>query len=552
MGREEQGPVRAVTRERGRCDGARERARRLRQWLRERLSASRLGRLDPRLVELGVVCLLVAVSLTPRPLGWHTLLEALGIAGLCGALLTALHLAWLSRMDLRYGQGGLKDLVFLGALLVLSAVVARALLVFASALVPGWGPAGAESLAYGLPLSAGPLLAALFLGPQAGMLLALAAGLLAAMVWPGSLGLFAFYLIGGVVAAHQVEQGRTRASLLRAGAVGGLAGVVVLVAVSLAGDWFWSLRLPVALAAACLGGLVAGVLAAGLAPLMELAFGYTTDFSLMELASLDHPLLRELMLRAPGTYHHSLVVSSLVEAAAREIGANHLLARVAALYHDIGKVKKADYFVENQQGGTNRHEKLAASMSALILTSHVKEGVELARGHRLSRPLIDIMAQHHGTRIIHFFFYKAIESRRAAGQPDPDPEAFRYPGPRPQTREAGLVMLADTVEAASRSMDNPGPARIKGLVQTQINKVFAEGELDECELTLKDLHKIAKSFNTILNGIFHQRVEYPGTEDQAKKRNGDSDRQQAAGAGAQRGAPGPPDAPDLKRLGMRR
>lgn len=547
-----QGPVRAVTRERGRKEAVAGWFRLLRRSLSARLGVGRAGGLDPLRLLLAVVCLLLAAALVPRPLGWHSLAQGMGIAVLSAAVLVTLYTAWFSRIDLRHGQGGFKDLVFLGALLVLSALVARALLVFASALVPGWGPAGAAALAYGLPLSAGPLLAALFLGPRAGMLLALAAGLAAALVWPGSLGLFAFYLVCGVVAASQVERGRTRVSLLRAGALGGLAGLAVVVAVALAGGWFWSLRLPVALAAAGLGGLVSGVLAAGMAPLAELAFGYTSDFSLMELASLDHPLLRELMLRAPGTYHHSLVVSSLVEAAAREIGANHLLARVAALYHDIGKVKKADYFVENQQGGPGRHEKLAASMSALILTSHVKEGVELAKQHRLGRPLIDIMAQHHGTRTIHFFYHKAVESRRAAGRPDPDQEAFRYPGPRPQTREAGLVMLADTVEAASRSMGNPGPARIKGLVQTQINKVFAEGELDECELTLKDLHKIAKSFNTILNGIFHQRVEYPEAEDQAKRRNGDSDRQPAAGAGAQRGATGPADAPDLKRLGMHR
>jgi putative nucleotidyltransferase with HDIG domain len=256
------------------------------------------------------------------------------------------------------------------------------------------------------------------------------------------------------------------------------------------------------------------------------------------------------MLRAPGTYHHSLVVGSLVEAAAREIGANHLLARAAALYHDIGKIKKADYFVENQMGVPNRHEKLAPSMSALILISHVKEGVELAKKYRLGRPIIDIMAQHHGTRRIHFFYNKALECRQAAGRSEPAEENFRYPGPRPQTREAGLVMLADTVEAAARSLEHPNPARIKGLVQKQINKVFAEGQLNECELTLKDLHKIAKSFNTILNGIFHQRVEYPDAVDKVKKKHADTDpKQQCAQSG--QAEPAQDEAQtDLRRLGM--
>jgi hypothetical protein len=202
-------------------------------------------------------------------------------------------------------------------------------------------------------------------------------------------------------------------------------------------------------------------------------------------------------------------------------------------------------------GGPNRHEKLAPSMSALILASHVKEGVETARRHRLGQPIIDIMAQHHGSRVIHFFYNKAVECRRQAGQSAPDPEAFRYPGPRPQTREAGLVMLADIIEAATRSLDNPNPARIRGLVQTQINKTFAEGQLDECELTLKDLHKIAKSFNNILNGIFHQRVEYPDSQDKAKKRHADTDGgPQRPGQEQPRPAAEPAEA-GLRRLGMR-
>jgi hypothetical protein len=228
----------------------------------------------------------------------------------------------------------------------------------------------------------------------------------------------------------------------------------------------------------------------------------------MELANLDQPVLRDLMVQAPGTYHHSVIVGALVEAAAEAIGANPLLAKVSAYYHDLGKMKKPLYFVENQGYGVNKHEKLAPSMSSLILISHVKDGVELARKHKLSREIIDIIQQHHGTSLIAYFYHKAQNCRNTA-QPEINIEDYRYPGPKPQTREAGLVMLADAVEAASRSLVEPNPARIQGLVQKIMNNIFSDGQLDECELTLKDLHSIARSFNKILSGIFHRRIAYP-------------------------------------------
>jgi putative nucleotidyltransferase with HDIG domain len=242
-----------------------------------------------------------------------------------------------------------------------------------------------------------------------------------------------------------------------------------------------------------------------------MSFGYTTDIKLLELASLDQPLLRELMVQAPGTYHHSVIVSNMVEASARAVHANPLLAKVAAYYHDIGKIKKPLYFIENQEGRVNKHEKLAPSMSSLILISHVKDGVELARQYRLGKEIIDIIGQHHGTSLITYFYEKAKEQvEKKGGRCLQVEEAdFRYPGPKPQTKEAGLVMLADVVEAASKTLVEPTSARIQGMVQKMVNKIFSDGQLDECELTLKDLHEIAKSFNMTLSGIFHHRVEYP-------------------------------------------
>ncbi|MEA1948254.1 MAG: HDIG domain-containing protein, partial [Thermodesulfobacteriota bacterium] len=273
------------------------------------------------------------------------------------------------------------------------------------------------------------------------------------------------------------------------------------------------------------GGVGAGIVTAGITPLVEIAFGYTTDIKLLELANLDQPILRRLMIEAPGTYHHSVVVGTMVEAAASEIGANSLLAKVCGYYHDIGKIKKPLYFIENQTNGINRHDKLAPSMSSLILISHIKDGVEIARKNKLGQVIIDTIRQSHGTSLISFFYEKA---KQLKGEDAVNIDNFRYPGPKPQTREAGLVMLADMVEAASRTLANPTPSKIQGLVQNLINKAFSDGQLDDCELTLKDLHKIAKSFYNILSGMYHHRIEYPEKPllGNGKEKNGSPVRQQ--------------------------
>jgi putative nucleotidyltransferase with HDIG domain len=225
-----------------------------------------------------------------------------------------------------------------------------------------------------------------------------------------------------------------------------------------------------------------------------------------------------------------VIVGSLVEAAASEIQANPLLAKVCGYYHDIGKIKKPLYFIENQTDGKNKHDKLAPSMSSLILIAHIKDGVEIAKLNKLGQIINDTIRQHHGTSLIKYFYEKA---KQLKGENNVNIDNFRYPGPKPQTREAGLVMLADVVEAASRTLDNPTPSRIQGLVQNLIDKIFSDGQLDECELTLKDLHNIAKSFNKLLYGIHHHRIEYTekrvsaGENGKGKTKNGSIDRQQA-------------------------
>lgn len=217
----------------------------------------------------------------------------------------------------------------------------------------------------------------------------------------------------------------------------------------------------------------------------------------------------------PGTYHHSLVVANMVEAGAKAIGANSLLCKVAALYHDAGKLQHPEYFIENQYGGPNKHDKLSPSMSTLILNAHVKKGVELAQANKLGQEIEDIIRQHHGTRCMRYFYQKALDAGETPHESD-----YCYPGPRPQTREAAVVMLADAVEASSRTLNDPTPARIKNHIDSIIKGIFSEGQLDESELTFKDLHKLSETFLRILTGMFHQRVAYPDAKKPDTAKNG--------------------------------
>jgi putative nucleotidyltransferase with HDIG domain len=260
--------------------------------------------------------------------------------------------------------------------------------------------------------------------------------------------------------------------------------------------------------AGLLSGLLSSFLTMMLVPLLESAFNATTDVKLLELSNLNHPLLKEMIVKAPGTYHHSLVVGSMVEAAAEEIGANPLLAKVMSYYHDIGKIEHAGYFIENQRAGHNPHDHLSPNMSKTVLVSHVKDGVELGLRHKLGKPIIDGIVQHHGTTLIAFFYNRALEAQNEAIDSVREAD-FRYPGPKPQFREAALIMLADSIEAASRSLDEPTPVRLQNIVRNIIQRKFMDGQLDECNLTLRDLSVIETSFIRVLLGIYHQRIDYP-------------------------------------------
>lgn len=242
----------------------------------------------------------------------------------------------------------------------------------------------------------------------------------------------------------------------------------------------------------------------GTLPWFESGFNITSAVRLLELSNPNAPLLKQLLIEAPGTYHHSVLVGNLAETAAEDINADPVIVRVGALYHDIGKLKRPYFFIENQFAKDNPHDKIAPTLSALIVIAHVKDGLEMAREHKLPQSIQDIIAQHHGDSYTQFFYHKALEEN-----PDVPEEAFRYDGVRPQSKEAALVLLADNVEAAVRSHKNNTPGRIEGLVRKIIKEKLDEGLLDLCDLTFKDLDKIAIAFVKVLSGIFHSRVEYP-------------------------------------------
>jgi putative nucleotidyltransferase with HDIG domain len=248
---------------------------------------------------------------------------------------------------------------------------------------------------------------------------------------------------------------------------------------------------------------------------VEPPVGVSSDLTLLELSDLNHPLLKRMALEAQGTYHHSQVVSHLAEQAARAIGANALLTRVGALFHDIGKMQKPEYYVENQRPDLNKHDELSPSMSALVIAAHVKEGIELARRWRLPQEVIDFIPEHHGTQVMEYFYHKALEGD---GNETVKVDDFRYPGPKPRRRETAVLMLADAVEAATRSLPKPTPSRIKEITKQICDKRMLSGELDQSNLTLSDLARIREAFIPLLTGIHHARIAYPGQKDREEEK----------------------------------
>lgn len=369
---------------------------------------------------------------------------------------------------------------------------------------------------FAIPFACGAMIIAVLVNRNMALIISVLTSFLISLLFDEKIIFPLFSFLGSVAASYHIVNSRQRSTFLKVGIFLGIINMAAILCLNLlSGNLLDDLM--IRLAMGFLGGIITGILVAGITPIFESLFGFITYIKLLELANLNQPLFQRMIIEAPGTYHHSIIVASLVEAAAETIGANSLLAKVSAYYHDIGKLAKPHYYIENQPGYDNRHDKLSPKMSSLIIISHVKEGYELASQVKLGQPIINIIREHHGTSLVSYFYDKAKkdkdESIRSLTESD-----FRYPGPKPQTKEAGLVMLGDVIEASSRTLSNPTPARIRSLVRERIERIYMDGQLDDCELTLRNLNTIAETFTRILTGIFHHRVDYPETSQ--KETNG--------------------------------
>ncbi|WP_136516395.1 HD family phosphohydrolase [Geomonas edaphica] len=478
------------------------------------------------------------------------ILTGLGIFGLILVLCYAPFR--FGRKNIRKFNPSNKDILLLSLLTVVNFGVLKLVSTVSTAMGGLFPSIDTANYFYLFPFAASAIVVRIILNSEVALVYCAITAPLTGIMLNNSLQVVVYALLGGIVGAHGVRQCKDRGTIYSAGLKVSAVNMALAFCFHVYNDSPISLQPVYGIVFAFLGGIINAAYVSGMIPLIEALFQYTTDVKLLELANLNSPLLRELMIRAPGTYHHSVLVGNMVEAGAEVINANPLLARVAAYYHDVGKLKKPQYFIENIHDGENRHDKLSPSMSALILISHMKDGVELAKEHRLGQPIIEIIRQSHGTSLINYFYLKA-KGLETPGTPPVEERDFRYPGPKPQTREAGLVLLADCVEAASRTLADPTPARIQGLVQKIINNIFIDGQLDECELTLKNLHEIAKSFNQILVGIYHQRIDYPEPAYKektiARKQEDIDSEPPKADAGREEG-PAKGGTEDLRRLGM--
>jgi cyclic-di-AMP phosphodiesterase PgpH len=444
-------------------------------------------------------------ALFSNPPGLFRPLESMGIFLISSLLFLGLYMSSRTRTDAQKLSN--RDYFLLSAILLSFAILAKFVDISGESLAKGALAINPLILPYSMPIAGAVGLLSLFFPRALCLFGCLLLAYLGAAMTGGTLELFLFFFLTGLLNTFLLQQAFNRTQILRTIFPLTAGFVLIWMGVNMT-DFGGHLRLWTGSGFVMAGSVLSLFVLLAFSPIIEHTFGYTSRFKLMELMNLEQPLLQDLMVNAPGTYHHSLIVANLVEAGARTIGARGLLVKVAALYHDIGKLKSPEYFIENQFGGKNKHDKLSPSMSALILTSHVKKGVEMARENGLGPEITDIIQQHHGTSLISFFFTKAKE-QKGKSEGEVREEDFRYPGPKPQTKEAGLLLLADVIEASSRTLVDPTPSRLKGHIKSIISRIYSEGQLDDSELTLKELNLLGDVFHRILTGIFHQRVEYP-------------------------------------------
>jgi cyclic-di-AMP phosphodiesterase PgpH len=371
---------------------------------------------------------------------------------------------------------------------------------------------GAVSVGYLVPAALGPMLVRVLLGERLAIMTAVIGAICGSLLFNEEVGaagavsvsLAIYLLAGGMAGTFFLSKELAKAKIWRAGVLVAAVNIVSLLSLLLLKNGRYSLMeisLFVVMAAA--SGIVSAILTIGLLPVFEATFGILSPLRLIELSNPNHPLLRKLLTEAPGTYHHSVMVANLAEAACEAIGADGLLARVACYYHDIGKTKRPRYFIENQMGG-NPHDHLSPQLSKNIIIAHVADGAALLRQHRLPKEIVDIAEQHHGTTLLKYFYHKAREQTEFVSEAE-----FRYPGPKPQTKEAAVINIADSVEAAVRSLSNPSQEKIEKIVRAIIADRLQDNQLNECDITLKELEIVARSLCETLNGVFHSRIEYP-------------------------------------------
>ncbi len=452
-----------------------------------------------------------------------SVLEQLGIQRtksyalmLLGLALFVLVAIWLLREYLkRYYRDILlndKLLILIGLIVIIVIVLARVL----TAVKIADRPEINIMAGYLAPVAAGSMLIAILVDNRLAYFVTVVMSLFVGLLTESNqLALITVAFVGGTVGVYRVTRLSQTGDLARAGFYIATANVAAILAMELLSG---NINIAVALVGVLLGvisGILSAVLTIGALPYLESAFSITSMIRLLELSNPNHDLLKRLLIEAPGTYHHSLMVGNLAEASAQVIGANPLLVRVGSYFHDIGKIKRAEYFVENQRGCDEPHNKIAPALSALIIISHVKEGVELAKEAHLPQVIIDFIACHHGTSLAKYFYNQAIAEE---GEGMVNEDSFRYEGPKPQTKEVALVMLADAVEAAVRSLPNPNMNNIRIMVEKIIRDKLNDHQLEECDLTFKDLDVLSASFCKVLEGVYHKRIEYPDIVQEFTKR----------------------------------
>ena len=435
-------------------------------------------------------------------------------AVLVGIFFTAFFLAivlyfWRTRNWIKPSTRSNVDFLVIGIIAVLQILFIKIGIFISLAINRAFPSISADACYFAIPFALGAIIIAVLINRNVALILSVFTAFLIAFLFEEKITFPLYCFLGSVAASYRVVHSHQRSAFLRAGVFLGFINMATIVCINFLSGNFLNDML-IKLLMGFTGGILTGIMVAGITPVFESLFGFITDIRLLELANLNQPLFQKMVIEAPGTYHHSIIVASLVEAAGDVIGANSLLAKVSAYYHDIGKLTKPQYFIENQPNSENLHDNLSPKMSSLVIISHVKDGCDLAAKVKLGPQITNIIREHHGTSIVSYFYDKAKkykdESIRILSETD-----FRYPGPKPQTKEAGLVMLGDVIEASSRTLSNPTPARVRSLVRERIERIYMDGQLDECELTLRNLNTIAETFTKILTGIFHHRVDYPET-----------------------------------------